>query len=640
MAPTHDDDIFDIEGLSARHAAIFTAGVRGAADGDGGDAGGGDEAAAETPEEETSSQGGAAPDDGSGEAPAAEEAVEPVEGEVPEGEAAEASEPAVDIPPLPDDLAGASPEDLAGLYAQYGEARDALRQGARSQADIDSINDLTSRRESIRADLQRRIDDSAQFQTDLSALDEQLADEGVLPEPALVSASTGAPKVNSRQIAANRGVQSPAVQQPPKVSAPPAPLLASVSSSDIMVGSEMSMSQLGAALDRSKNSAQPIIVASISPFEEADVDRDIMIGRHHTAARNTEIMQEAQEEWRAAQRGEMPARAAAICGPYDILRNIPDQFSTAEPVRDIFPSRPAGRLAFQFIVSEVLANVMGGTAIWDEDDQAAVDPDDSDTWKACLPIDCKDPVDIVAEAVFACITYDITTEMSAPERLQNVMNALKAARARRKEAQILKNIDALSSHYNFASDYGAVPTIIAALNTALGMATYAERLEEEIYTVILPPGTVQLLTIDLAGRAYDTGDVTDALGYVRDRVPGVRSVVGSLDASAAGQPGLPFPALNPPGHAAVDLPSLSAVNQGLHRLRVVSPGDALYAETGQLNVGTERDASLVRQNRTMYFEEEFFLLAKNGPSPWFTIDTYLCADGSRAGLIEPQGCGS
>jgi len=458
----------------------------------------------------------------------------------------------------------------------------------------------------------------------------------------MVTVASATPRApSSRQLAIARGTQAPSAQNPPmsQRSAPTAPLLASMNTTSVAVGGEMSMSQLGDALDRAKGSPVKTIVASIQPYEETTgLDVSEMVGRHHGAGRNTEIMMAAQDEWWKRQRGESlgGARSAAICGPYDILRNIPDAFSTAEPIRDIFPSRPAGRLAFQFIVSETLANLMGGTAIWTEEDQDAVDPDESDTWKACLPIDCKDPVDIVAEAVFACITYDITTEMSAPERLQNVMNALRAARARRKESQILDKIDELSSAYSFAGAYGAVPTLIEVLNTLIAMATYANRLEEEIYTVILPPAVAQILTIDLAGRAYDTGDVTNALQYVRDRVDGVREVVSSLDAAASGEPGLPFAALNPPGEAAQPLPSLSPT--GEHRIRMLSPGDALYAETGQLNVGTERDANLIRQNRTMYFEEEFFLLAKNGPSPWFYADVTLCPDGGRGGLYEPVGC--
>jgi hypothetical protein len=637
MAPTQHDDMFDIEGLSERHAQIFRHGVRGAADGDGG----GDAAAGAEGADDASTQGGAAPDDGATPAadPTTAEVVEPaVEGaEVVEPEAS-----AAPAPPLPDDIASADAESLQGLWTQYGDARESLRTGARSQSDIEAINELTTRRESIRQELQRRIDANAQFQTDLGALDESLADEGMLPEPALVTASATPPAPTSRQIAAARGIQSPAAQNPPtrQASMPTAPLLASMATTSVGVGGEMSMTQLGDALDRAKGSPVKTIVASIQPYEESGVDIDLMVGRHNGAGRNTEIMLAAQDDWWKRIRGEAVARSAAICGPYDILRNIPDQFSTAEPVAGIFPSRPAGRLAFQFIVSEILANVMAGTAIWTEEDQADVDPDDNATWKACLPIDCKDPVEIVAEAVFACITYDITTEMSAPERLQNVMNALKAARARTKEGQILDKIDALSSHYNFTSSYGAVPTLIHALNSAVGLATFANRLEEEIYTVILPPGVTQLLTIDMAGRGYDTGDVTNALQYVRDRVDGVREIVSSLDAARSGEPGLPFAALNPPGDAAVDLPSLSALNAGKHRIRMVSPGDALYAETGQMNVGTERDADLIRQNRTMYFEEEFFLLAKNGPSPWFTLDVQLCEDGARAGLIEPVGCTS
>lgn len=600
--------LFDISDLSPRNRAIFLAGVSG---GDG--------------------EGDAAP------APDATEATDapPVEGEVtPEPSATADAPPAGDaIPDLPTDLAVADVEVLQALHGQYGQIRDGLRESARSKADLDKIAEVTQRRSTIAQELQRRIDENREVQEALSALDAEIAEEVGLPEPEMALASATPRQPTAAMVAAARGEQS-AAGQSPEAERRVTPMLASMTVEGVSAGSAVDVLTIGQMLDRTKKGAGRAIVASLAPYEESLGEGDILSNRHG-AERNTELMREAQEAWRLRQSGQM-ARAAAICEPLDIIRAIPDAFSTAEPVREIFPSRAAGRLGFTFMQSVALADLLSAVSYWDEDDQAAVDPDDSATWKECLDVDCGTPEEIKADAIVACLRYDITTEMSSPERIQNLMNALMAVKARKKEATILRRIDNLSHRYQFASSYGAVPALITALNTAMAQVTYANRIQDPNYTVILPPGLVHLLTIDLAGRGYDAGDVTDGLAYVKDRVPGISAIVQALDASETGEPGLPFPALNPTSAGAVTLPSLD----GDHRVRILDPGAAIYAETGEMNVGTMRDANLLRMNKTQYFAEEFLMLAKNGPQPWLLLDLTLCADGARAGLIEPVGCAS
>lgn len=608
MAPNQ----YDISDLSPRNRAIFLAGVRGAD---------GDDTAAEDPTAEA----------------VADEATEATADEATEAtEATEAAEGST-LPDLPADLATADPESLSALYEEYGALRDEARANAASPADIERIRDITSRRQAISAEFQRRLDERRQVDEGLAALDAELAEEGVLPAPAMALASMTPATPSAAQVAAARGAQTASAQTPP----PSAPtgvkvaLTASISGDDFGVGQEMSMSQFGSALDRVKRGGGRTVVASLAPFDEmTEGSIPALLSNDNGATRNTALMREAQDAWRARRQGDV--RAAAICEPLDVIRQIPDAFVTAEPVRDIFPSRPAGRLGFTFVPSVVLSDVWGGTGLWDDTDQGSVDPDVSSTWKECLDVDCPTPETITADAVTACLTWDLTTEMSNPEYVANLLNALNAARARRKEGRILQRVDALSHHYTFASAYGAMPALVKALNEAVAQAVYADRQAEPDYTVILPPGLVQLLTIDMTGRAYTSDDVADVLAYLRSAVDGVGSVVRSLDASAAGQPGLPFAALNPVGGGAVPLPSLD----GDHRVRLLDPGAALYAETGALNVGTTRDSQLLRQNKTQYFAEEFLLLAKSGPQPWFTLDVTLCADGARAGFIEPVGCTS
>jgi hypothetical protein len=623
MASTHDlsiDNISDLDptDLSARHRAIFEAGVRGAADGE-----------AEVPTEDELE----VPAEAEAEAP-------PVEGEAseaPEGEAPEAPEATSTVlRELPADMTSAPIEDLEVLHAELGSSRDALREGARSANDVASIREATNRRNAIAAEIQRRIDEDAAVAAELEGLDDELAAE--TPLPAMASMTPAKP--TAAQIAAARGSQATSAQNPP-VPAPtrakrPVALMAAMGGDRTTPGDEIDLLDLGSMLDRTKKTGQRVVVASLQSYEEMGGDLPEPLSNKNGAIRNTELMVEAQQAWRAREGIEGDARVAAICDPLDQLRQIPDGFSTAEPVRDVFPSRPMGRLGWTFIRSVELDLVMDATTVWDEDDQALVDVDDSSTWKPCVDIECPTPVDARAEAVTACVRYDITTEMSSPEHIANVMNALGAARARRKEARILQRIDQLSHAYTYAgAGYGAVPTLIAALNTALAQATYANRIDPGNYTAILDVATAALLGIDLAGRAYDDADVTDAVGYVRSRVEGLRDIVVSLDASASGtQPSLPFTALNPVGTPAQPLLGLD----GVHRVRLVDPSAGLYAETGALNVGTQRGPAELRQNKTQYFAEEFILLEKNGPEPWFSIDVVLCADGSRAGLVEPAGC--
>lgn len=628
MAPKHlysiaselGIDPSELDGLNPRQLAILTAGVRGG-DGEG-----------ETPapaDDETPPAEGDAPAPAEGDAPApADGADAPAEGDA-------ASGSSTVLRQLPGDLTTANLEDLEALHAELGASRDALKESARSQADVDLIREATARRNAIAEEFNRRIAEDAAVADALQGLDDELASESPLP----AMASMTPPRPSADQIVAARGGQAPAVQNPASVTgreAKKVPMLAAMASDSFLSGDEIQLEQIGEGLERMKKSPQRVIVASLQPYSDLGDGMPEALSSNNGAWRNTELMLEAQDAWRIRNNIDGAARLTAICDPLDQLRQIPDGFSTAEPVRDVFPSRPMGRLGWTFIRSVELSLVESATTVWDEDDQDAVDVDDSDTWKPCLDIACPTPVDARAEAVTACIRYDITTEMSSPEHIANVMNALTAMRARRKESRILQRIDELSHAYTYGgAGYGAVPTVIAALNTALGQATFNNRIDPGNYTAILPAGLAQLLAIDLAGRAYDDADVTDAVGYVRNRVEGLREVVTSLDVSASGsEPGPPFATLNPVGAGAVALPSLD----GTYRIRLVDPSAGLYAETGALNVGTQRGPNELRQNKTMYFAEEFILLEKNGPEPWFSIDVVVCADGSRAGLLEPAGC--
>lgn len=556
--------------------------------------------------------------------------------ENPEGEAPEAS-----IPELPADIESAEEADLRELHGQLDEVHAARRQTARTQADIDALADIRSRQNTIVSELNRRREEEQRVIEQLTALDAE-------PAPTLPDAVPAMATVSAAQVASLRGRQPGTAQNPPTPAAarPRVAMMAGASTEIVPAGSSMDWAQLGQAFDRAKRGRSgQAILASLPSFEEMGAfDRADMLSSDHGASFNDRLMSEAQRAWKARRRGEtVEAKVAAICGPLDYIRDIPDAFSTAEPVSGIFPSRPAGRLGYQFTPSVVLSDVASGVTLWDETDQGNVDPTNSATWKPCVEVECPSQTEVRAEAVPACITFDITTEMSNPERIANATRALMAVKARTKEARVLQVIDSLSHAYSFEGAYGALPAVIEALNTIIAQLTYANRLDDPDYTLIVPPAVAQLLTIDRASRAYGAeAETSDVLTYLRSNVDGVSEVVRSLDASAgtagADEPGLPFSALPTVGQAnRIPLPWISCAT---YRLRLVAPEAALYSETGEVNVGVGRDTNLQRQNRAQYFTEDFFMLAKSGPQPWATLDIQLRADGSRAGLVEPVGCAS
>jgi hypothetical protein len=602
----------DISDLSPRNRAIFLAGVRGA---DG--------------EEPTDPNAPAAPEAPSAEVPAdgapvaADDAATPVEA---------AQDPLALVPALPEDLAAPAVEDLYALAQQIESVRDELRSQSGREA-IVAVREATDRRNAVAAEITRRIDQDRQDREEMEALNAELANEAPLPAPELSMASATPTPPTAAQLASARGPQPTAAQSPtpPQPARPRVALLAGAA--DRTGGDEISLDVVGESLDRAKNNEARTIVASLPPFTET-AGLDVEVLGSGSTEHNSRLMRETREAWdavrRAQRHGETPdPMLAAICEP----------LNTSEPVRGIFPSRAASRLGFQFFQSVGLAALDTSVALWDETDQASVAAETASTWKPCLLVDCPDPVTIKAEAVVACLLWDNTQEMSNPENIANLLNALAALRARTKEGRILHRIDQLSHRYTHEGDYGAVPTLIEALNSAMARAVFANREDENTYTAIIPPGAVHLLGIDLASRGFEAQTVNDVFGYVRDRVPGLGEVVMSLDASLGTasftEPSLPFDALTAVGDTTPDaLPRLD----GTYRIRLVEPGAAIYSETGALNVGTSTDSTLLRMNRTQYFAEEYLFLAKQGPAPWFSLDVELCGNGARAGWVTPFDC--
>jgi len=560
---------------------------------------------------------------------------EPIESEEPAPDAEPEPEAESSVPEVPEDITEVGEETLRALHADLSEYRAA----ARERQDVDAVRQTFAEQTRISEELNRRRAEAQRVMNELAELD--ALDEPALPEPEPALAGAGA---SAAQMASVRGTQSPALQAPP----PPAParrrvaLVAAAGTDVVTAGAEMDYAALGQAIDRAKRGREgTAILASIPAFETDPEGLPTLLSEHNGTTLNDELIREAQADWKERVDGTpaltASARQGAICQPFDIIREIPDAFNSSTPVADLFPSRPSGRGGWQFTVSGTLSDVAGAVRIWTEANQAAVNPADSGTWKPCIDYVCPPTQTAVVEAITECVQFPLTLEMSNPERVRNLNNALAALSARTKEGRILQRIDQLSHAFVFSGDYGALPVFIEAVNSLLPQLNWWNRLEPGRYDMIVPPGAIEVLRIDRAARGYGAEmEANDVLDYLTANID-VRRVVQALDPSAGGEPGIfadPLPGLGNQ-FAAGSIPFISGA---AYRIRLVDASAAIYAESGEINAGVLRDANLIRQNRTGYFTEQFFMLEKNGPQPWATIDLELCADGARAGLIAPNGC--
>lgn len=596
-----------------------------------GDAATADDATAETTTDDASTDDAATASDET-EAAKADDGAEPAKADD-DTEAAKDEAPVIDLPAVPEveaDLAEIEDTDLTVKFDALGEAYKARRPHAQTDEDIAILQAIRADQTRISKELAGRTKRDEQRKTKLDKLDE---DEPVLPEKAPAFASAAA-------VADNRPAQAAAVQAPAARTRPRAPMLASAGTHAAAPGSEIDLHTVGRSFDMVKRGRDgDVRLAAIPAYEDmifggSGVGLPEMLSSENSRSTNDRLIREAVEDFKARRAGESPARQGAICEPFDIIRDIPDAFTTAERVAPSLPSRPVGRLGFTFTPSITLAEVEDGTQVWDETDQANVDVTDPDTWKPIIDIDCPDFEVVSAEFVPAALRFDITTEMSNPERIANATRALMTQKTRVKEGRILQIMDTKCGAYTFAGDYGALPNFIEAMNSIIAQLVYVDRLDEPNYTLYVPRALSTILGIDRAMRGYGQ-DLTpaDVLNELARGLDGVGTVIETLDASPS-EPGYPLFRIQEPGDAEIPIPSLS--NE--YRARLIDPTGAIYGETGEMNVGVTRSPDLLRQNKAQYFSEEAVMLGKHGPQHWVYVDVDLCANGARAGLVDPADC--
>lgn len=392
-----------------------------------------------------------------------------------------------------------------------------------------------------------------------------------------------------------------------------------------------------------------VVVASVPALEyEPGIDTDGMLTRLHTADQNTEIIKlhlaEHGKRLVAAKEGRVHTAAAPWCEPFDIIRTIPDCTEQSTPFRDSLPFIPMGHGGFQFNTGVSLADLSGSVDIWTPEDQAAINPNDVDTWKRCLMLECPgDPPTIALDDwVTACLEWQIGTDLNNPERVRDYFIKLETLRARVTEQWLLSMVDVLTINYgnddvslNF---WGGLNDLIRIVLMAFVTSNYDERNADDAgYTLYLDTGVMETLQAGeiLSAHAKTNGTRAGIISYIMERLEMVQAVVVLRDRvpgqyGTVGANGNPRSANAAVGGGVVDVPGF--VHAGI--IRLIPTAEVFAFGTGELRTGVRQDFAYARQNKVGWFAEEAIALTKYGCRPWFKINATLCDFNMYSGALN------
>lgn len=414
------------------------------------------------------------------------------------------------------------------------------------------------------------------------------------------------------------------------------PIVAAASHGAVSAGKELDLTEIGSmvqslAHDKSQQ-GKNVAIATITAGAQPVVSHD-----NSTAANTRAIaayLGRSDDEAITAAAGQDPF---TICGPADILRNVPECLNESRYVDQWFPNIPSTHGEVQFYRPLGLADVEKGTAVWDQVTQDAIDPLDPRTWKPCINIPCLPTSTVGVEAVTQCMCMPVFQQMTSPEAVGSALAAMRAQLARTADGHLLDIYDTLASAYTFdagaaATPLGAVIDIYDLLGRLLGIAAASNRhLDLSGYTLAVEAGMIAHLMLDNA-MACNPRPASEAAAELFGGL-GVGNIVVTPDwaLSSAGGPWQPLLPINPPGAAPIPVPARPTT----WTIRLFRRDDFGLLAPGEETFGVVPDLDNKRQNRVCWFGETWQGLGKLGCSPAFTVEvTNLCATGARSACVN------
>lgn len=297
---------------------------------------------------------------------------------------------------------------------------------------------------------------------------------------------------------------------------------------------------------------------------------------------------------------EAVAAAGGCCILPEPIRDQTVLGSTARPIRDSLPSRGIQSVGAVTFYPPVCIP-QEGAAVWTCDDDAAVDPEDLDTWKSCAVFECDEPVVTTVDAIYRCITIGNFQRAFDSERWGAVLQALLISEARLAETHLWTKMRAATLATKIGNDTGSIfVTFIQNIGILSEMLRQDQRLADINLHYWGPEWLKEAMRADLVARRIvhvENPVAADTL---------INQALSNSGVNVTWSPDLDTIDSTP---NAGPVPTYPAIASGI----LAPEGYFTYLDAGQFDLGTEiRDFNLTRQNAVAAFAEEFQGLMARG----------------------------
>lgn len=324
--------------------------------------------------------------------------------------------------------------------------------------------------------------------------------------------------------------------------------------------------------------------------------------------------------------------SGGICGPVDVLFDIPS-FSVADrPLRDALPSFQATRGGLRFVSPPTLAETASGIAIWTE----ATDANPAAQTKPYVAINCPVEVETYVDAVVLRVRMGNMLNTFDPELAQAFLNEALAQEARVAEVNLLEKISSYSTPVSTGQLLGASRDLLATLDQAAAAYRYRQRLSRATkLRAIFPEWAKDMVRADLTRELAHGDDVSEAMQLSDDDVDALLTARGvapiwTLDGLAAGGSGLTYPAQTFGTQTAN-----AALADWPHQLVwwLYAEGSFQFLDGGELDIRVVRDSVLNNTNDLESFIETFEGRAFRGTEALQLVSS-VRPNGGSAGSIN------
>lgn len=277
--------------------------------------------------------------------------------------------------------------------------------------------------------------------------------------------------------------------------------------------------------------------------------------------------------------------AGGCCSIAEPLRDIPVLSHALRPIAAALPT--VGVTHGKLVAWPPMCMPGAGVGDWDCDAQAAVDPDDADTWKTCSEVDCDAPVEFDLYSTYRCLTINNFNHRFSPERWRAALQQTLAEQARLAEQKLYAALTVTDSIT--AQDTGNIFTSMA-VGATKAMSAYKsqQRAANRRFKWILPSWLEEFANLDLEVHATQRGITLDGGVTARFAKKGI-DIVWTDDRYIL------------PAVATGDIAYPKTITG-----KLFADGEMFHLDGGTLDLGTEiRDHDLNRQNKLAAFAEGF-----------------------------------